>query len=180
MIPAITLGSIRDAGPCRNGWAKLLTGLGYTGGLYDPDCTVTLGQIAEINGAADAWWCVRCLDAGDIAVRRAVIAVLLRSVERAARHTTDQRVHDCISALRRWCDGENVDLAAAAWRAAGASSDAETIDGGDAAWAAYEAATAADGGDFGMAADASVYAAVSDDDRTDQVRDWIEATRAAS
>lgn len=88
------------------------------------DTVVSLGDIARSNGAADAWWCVRCLDWSDIAVRRAVIGALLPAVRRAAVHTQDQRVHGCIASLARWQAGDDtVDLAEVAW----------------AAWAAWEA-----------------------------------------
>lgn len=143
--PTMTLAQIRDAGPCgqrpgRNGeltgWLKLLTGLGYSGKEYDPERVVSLGDIATTNDAADALWCVRCLDWNDIAVRRTVIAgAIMPAVRRASAHTSDPRVAQAIAELDRWCAGDDsVDLAAA--EAARAAAWAEWA----AAWAEWAAA----------------------------------------
>ena len=114
----LTLQQIRDKSPCGNGWTKLLKSLGNP----PMDTVISLGDVAKSNGAEDAYWCVRALDWSDITLRRQVIAALLPSVERAARHTTDKRVHDCIGALKDWIDGKAADLDAApimtAWMAA--------------------------------------------------------------
>ena len=111
-----TLQQIRDNGPCSEGWTKLLVSLK---GVNTPlDTLVSLGDVAHSNGAADAYWCVRCLDWKDVAVRRKVLSALLPSLRRALAHTQDQRVHDCVDGLSRWCDGEYVDLESlAAWTA---------------------------------------------------------------
>jgi hypothetical protein len=99
------------------------------------DTVISLGDVAKSNDAADAWWCVRALDWSDIALRRQVIAALMPSVERAAKHTTDKRVADCIAAIHDWIAGRPADLEAAeaaAWAAEAA------------AWAAGAAARAAE------------------------------------
>lgn len=128
MNPTMTLARIREMGPCRDGWSKLLAGLGYGSAGYDPARVVSLGDIATTNGAADALWCVRCLAWSDIAVRRAVIAgALMPAVRRASAHTSDPRVAQTVAALDRWCAGDDsVDLAAAeAEAAAAAEAEAE-------------------------------------------------------
>jgi len=114
--PTMTLASIRAQHPCASGWQKLITGLGYANGNYDPERVVSLGDIATTNDAADAIWAVRALDWSDTAVRRAAIAgAILPAVRRAAVHTTDSRVRDCIAAIEAWCAGDDsVDLEKAA------------------------------------------------------------------
>jgi hypothetical protein len=105
----MTLAQIKAHRPCRLHDAPL-------------DTFVSLGDIAAHYGATDVWWCVHMLDWSDIAIRRKVISVLLLSVKRAAKHTKDQRVHDCIAALDKWCAGDDsVDLQAAAWTARAAT-----------------------------------------------------------
>ena len=128
----LTLQQIRDQSPCAEGWTKLLKSLGNP----PMDTVISLGDVTKSNDAADAWWCVRALDWSNEQVRRDVIKALLPCVERAAKHTTDKRVHDCINALKDWIDGKPADLEAAAeaaeaaaWAAAGAAG---------AAWAAAE------------------------------------------
>ena len=125
-----TLAAIRECRPCgieknaTTGFRLLLHSLG---GAPSMSTRISLGDIALSNGANDAWWCVRALDWSDTKTRRAVVSVLLFCVERAAKYTTDQRVHDCITAIHTWCEGDDsVDLAAAvtaanaaAWAAAG-------------------------------------------------------------
>ena len=123
----LTLQQIRDQSPCQEGWTKLLKSLGNP----PMDTVISLGDVAKSNNAGDAWWCVRTLDWSNEQVRREVIKALIPSVERAAKHTTDKRVHDCIGALKDWLDGKPADLDAAAEAAEAA------------AWAAAEAARAA-------------------------------------
>ena len=151
MNPTFTLQSIRDAGPCgikrgeKGGWNKLLIGLGYSPGNYPKTALVSLGDVADINDAADSLWCIRCLDWSDAAVCRAVIAgAVMPAVKRAAKFTKDQRVHACIAAIDKWLGGDDtVDLitAARAARAAGAAGAAAET--GVAAVAAAVAAGAA-------------------------------------
>ena len=139
----MTLSQIRKHHLCRDGWKTLLASLG---GARTPLTTrVSLGDIARSNGAADAWWCARALDWSDATVRRRVVSVLLLTVRRAATHTTDERVHACIDAVQRWCDGDNsVDLEAAALAAEAAEAAALAAEAAaQAAWAAAGAAEAA-------------------------------------
>lgn len=163
--PIMTLASIRAKHPCKDGWKKLLAGLGYKG-KYDPDRVVSLGDIATINDAADAMWCVRVLDWPDIAVRRAVIAgAVLPAIKRVSASTKDQRVHKCIAAIEKWCAGDDsVDL-----NAAYAAADAAYAAAYAAAYTATYAAAAAD------AADAYAYAAASKKERERQRQDIIAA-----
>lgn len=174
--PTITLAQIRTKHPCSSGWTTLLTGLGYSDGKYDPERVVSLGDVATINGAADALWCVRALDWSDINVRRAVIAgVVLGAVTRALKYTTDKRVHNCVDAVRRWCAGDDtVDLKAARKEARNSAADAAYY-AADACRAAYYAADAA----YYAAADAAYAADAADADadteRTQQRADIIVA-----
>ena len=131
----LTLQQIRDQSPCSEGWTKLLKSLGNP----PLNTAISLGDVAKSNGAADAWWCVWALDLDNEQVRREVIKALLPSVERAAEHTTDRRVQDCIGALKDWVDGKSADFEAAAWVAAEAAAGAA-----EEAGAAAEAAGAAE------------------------------------
>lgn len=124
MIPLLTLGAIRAHSPCQYGWRQLLAALGNPS---DTETRVSLGDIALSNNVPDALWCVRALD-WNMAVRRAVIAgCVLPAVQRASAHTEDQRVHDCIEAVSRWCAGDDsVDLRTA-WAAARDAQRADII-----------------------------------------------------
>ena len=135
----MTLQQIRDQSPCLEGWTKLLKSLGNP----PMDTVISLGDVAKSNGAADAWWCVRALDWSDMTLRRQVIAALMPSVERAAKHTTDKRVHDCIGALKDWIDGKPADFDGAAMAAEAASAEAAAAWAAKAAEAAMAAATKA-------------------------------------
>jgi hypothetical protein len=130
----LTLQQIRDKSPCQEGWTKLLKSLGSP----PMDTVISLGDVAKSNSAADAWWCVRALDWSNEQVRRDVIKALLPSVERAAKHTTDKRVHDCISVIHDWINGKPADLEAAA-KAAWAAEAARAARAAEAAWAARAA-----------------------------------------
>jgi hypothetical protein len=166
-----TLGTIRRHKPCKAGWVGLLTGLGV-GKAYDPDMRVSLGDVAIANGADDALWCLRCLDWDDLEIRRAVISgVVLPAVKRAAAYTPDQRVHDCIAVLERWCAGDDtVDLTAvwAATRTAAAAESAWAAGATGAAWAAGAAA-------WDARAAGAAGAAAWDAEREQQRRDIIAA-----
>lgn len=136
----LTLRQIRDAGPCHDGWVRLLRSLGR----YDPDRRVTLGDIAVSNGAADALWCARCLPLDDIAVRRDLVRAIVPAVRRASAHTKDVRVHACIDVVERWLGGDDVDLMTAAESAESAEEAGAAVGAEEAAvWAAVAAAVAA-------------------------------------
>ena len=134
----LTLQQIRDQSPCSEGWTKLLKSLGNP----PMDTVISLGDVAKSNDAADAWWCVRALDWNNERVRRDVIKALIPSVERAAKHTTDKRVHDCVGALKDWLDGKPADLEAAARAAEAAEAAAEAAEAAEAARAAWAARAA--------------------------------------
>ena len=131
MNPLTTLRRIQTHNPCVDGWHKGLAALGP-----DLDAPISLGDIATSNDAIDTIWCLRALDWNDVAVRRAVIGgAVLPAVMRASVHTTDQRVHNAIAALQRWCAGEDVDLQKVHAAASASAADA-------AASASYAAAAA--------------------------------------
>jgi hypothetical protein len=138
----LTLQQIRDQSPCTEGWTKLLKSLGNP----PMDTVISLGDVAKSNDAADAWWCVQALDWSDMTIRRQVIVVLMPLIERAAKHTEDKRVHDCIAAIHDWIAGRPADLEAAARAAAAwaAAAEAARAAAAEAAWAAAEAAAAAE------------------------------------
>lgn len=122
----ITLQQIRDHSPCRDGWTKLLKTLGNPSDL---SITVSIGEIARSNGPQDALWCLRCAEFD----RRDMVRAILPSVKRAATHTTDQRVADCIAAIEGWIAGtvsvselQKAAVRAAAYAAADAADAAET------------------------------------------------------
>ena len=144
----IALAAIREQGPCRPGWRKLLASLGYAAGDLDPERRVTLGDIASSNGPDDALWCARCLP---IKARRDVVRAILPTVGRAAVRTNDDLVHASLAALRRWADGRGAGVgdlrraeaqAFAAARAACAKGAPEARDAALAVWAMAEAASA--------------------------------------
>ena len=112
-----TLAEIRAAGPCHDGWTKLLKHLGKTSADNEP---LDLLTILNSNGFDDALWCLR-----------------VPSLERLSRHfqawcaeqvlhhfeaerPEDTRVRDQIAMLR-YDDATEVERAAArdaAWAAA--------------------------------------------------------------
>jgi hypothetical protein len=119
-----SLAEIRAAGPCEDGWTKLLAHLGKTRADDEP---LDLLTILDSNGLDDALWCLR-----------------VPSLERLSRHfqawcadqvlhlfeaerPNDTRIRDQISMLRN--DAATDAAGAAAWAAA---RDAA----GAAAWAA--------------------------------------------
>ena len=57
-----TLNAIRAHGPCADGWAKLLRGLGKTQADDEP---LDMCRILDINGLDDALWCLRVLPADE-------------------------------------------------------------------------------------------------------------------
>ena len=133
----LTLQIIRDHSPCTDGWKTLTKAIGS-----DLTTELSIGDVLITNGLEDALWCLQCLEP------RVRVAAIIPAVKRASVHTTDHRVHDCISAIEKWLVGdETVDLMAAAkaaaWaaRAAAWATEAATE---AAAWAAEAAAEAAE------------------------------------
>ena len=136
----LTLGTIRDRSPCERGWRTLTKALGTTA----PETELSIGDVVLANGLDDALWCLQCLEP------RQRVAAIMPTVRRVSAITADQRVHDCISAVQRWLDGDDsVDLRAAeaaaraAARAARATARATARAAADAADAAAGAAGAA-------------------------------------
>lgn len=108
----ITLQQIRDCSIPGEGWAKLLDALGNPSDL---SMKVSFGDIAKSNGAQDAMWCLRALDWHDAANRRFASSLVMPSIRRASKRTTDKQTHDCIKAIETWLKGDDsVDLVAAA------------------------------------------------------------------
>lgn len=169
---SLTLSQVRSYAPCDRGWNKFLESRGFNDESFDNDHRFTLGDVAFSNGAADAWWCVRCLDWSDVSVRRSVISALMPAVKRASQYTSDQRVHDCIVTIDRWLSGEDVNLEAAARAARAARPEAWAA--WEAAWAAAWAAAAATAATAAAARSAELAAA-----RAEAAAAWAEAEAAA-
>lgn len=135
----ITLGAIRDAGPCdirpndAGGWALLLRTLGEPHRKPDLTRVVSIGDVAMSNGARDALWCTRL-----ISDRRAVVRLIEPTVARAVEAAPTDGALFCLAEVRRWLAGDDAGLDAARRAAARATRLAT-----NAAWAAAEAAKAA-------------------------------------
>jgi hypothetical protein len=83
---------------------RLLQYLGQPEEGWDPECVVSLGDVAVSNGAADAWSSMQFLDWSSIATRRMIIGALLPLLRRV------QVPADAVSRLGRWCSGEECNL----------------------------------------------------------------------
>lgn len=136
-IMKTTLNAIRDQGPCRTGWEKLLRHLGKTQADDEP---LAITTILDSNGLDDALWCLRAVTGHDREIR--LYAVWCA---RQVQHLmTDERSIAALDVAERHADGEatNEELAAArdaAWAAGGAAALAAARDAAwDAAWAAQE------------------------------------------
>jgi hypothetical protein len=138
-----TLNRIRNHNPCRDGWQKLLEGLGKTAPDDEP---LPFARILEINGLDDALWC--CRAEPQYAREWRLYAVWCA---RQVQHLmTDPRSIAAIDAAERHANGlETADelaaACAAAWDASAAARAARTAasDEWDAAWAAARAAARA-------------------------------------
>ena len=155
MTVMITLNQIRHNHPtglpCKDGWTKLLRGLGKN---EADDEQFPLVFVLENNGIDDALWCVECLRGHDYAVfnLKADIAKSVLHIFEKER-PNDTRVRDCISATRAFANGEITrdELASArdaAWDAALATESyaarvAALAAARDAAWDAARDAAAA-------------------------------------
>ena len=134
----LTLQEIRDHSPRQSGWKKLTKAVGN-----DMTTALSIGDVVLSNGLDDALWCLRCLET------KKRVAAIMPAVKRAAVHSKDQRVHDCVKDIEKWLDGDNsinlfaVESAARAAEVAASGSaeglHAERI----AAWLAARAARAA-------------------------------------
>ena len=135
-----TLNAIRAHGPCADGWAKLLRGLGKTQADDEP---LDMCRILDINGLDDALWCLRVLPADEqwrsrmMAFCSCLPVLGLMKDERSRNSVVVVGKHSCGEAS----DGE---LAAARDAARAAAWDAARAAAWDAAWAAaWDAARAA-------------------------------------
>ena len=137
---ATTLNRIRACAPCREGWSKLLDGLGKTRADDEP---LLYSRIVEINGIDDALWACR-VEPRHNREWRLFAVWCARRVEHLM---DDPRSVAAINVSERFAHGmareEELD---AAWRAAWealAAWDAAAAGAGDAAWdAAWDAQTA--------------------------------------
>ena len=133
-----TLNRIRAHQPCREGWEKLLAGLGKTKADDEP---LPFAWIVEINGLDDALWC--CRAEPDRAKEWRLFAVWCA---RQVQHLmTDPRSITALDVAERHAHGQATDeeLAAARAAALAAALDAETAAGPATCAAARDAETAA-------------------------------------
>ena len=99
MTITTTLNRIRDHSPCRAGWEKLLKGLGKTAVDDEP---LPFSRIVEINGVADAIWCMRVEPQRDQQWRLFVVFCC-----RQMQHLlSDQRSLTAIDVAERYAKGE--------------------------------------------------------------------------
>jgi hypothetical protein len=133
-----TLARIRAHGPCKNGWEKLLKGLGKT---VPDDEPLPFARILEISGLDDALWCCRAQPQHDREWRLYAIWCA-----RQVQHLmTDPRSIAALDVAERHANGLATDDELAA---AGAARDAAR-DAAGAAWAAArDAAGAAQAAEF--------------------------------
>ena len=154
-----TLNKIRDYGPCRDGWEKLLKYLGKTKADDEP---LSLLTILKNNGLDDALWCLRAVDGYEKEMR--LYAVWCA---RQVQHLmTDQKGIEVIDVAERYAHGQatrdelraaraaSIDAAWAAkggaasdeaWAAAmNAASDSACAAARDSAWAAARDAARAE------------------------------------
>ena len=133
-----TLNRIRAQGPCREGWEKLLKGLGKTAADDEP---LAFSKIAEINGLDDALWCCRA-EPQEWRTWRLFAVWCGRQVQHLM---TDPRSTAALDVAERHANGNATDEElAAAWDAArDAAWDAAWDAARDAAWAAAWAAARA-------------------------------------
>lgn len=124
-----TLNRIRAHGPCQDGWAKLLKGLGKTTADDEP---LPFARIAEINGLDDALWCCRA-EPQEWKTWRLFAVWCGRQVQHLMM---DPRSVATLDVAERHANGEATDAElAAAWDAAwGAAWDAARAAARDAAW----------------------------------------------
>jgi hypothetical protein len=111
-----TLNKIRAHHPCRDGWEKLLRGLGKTQSDDEP---LRIDQILDHNGLDDALWCLRAVEGCDLEIR--LYAVWC--ARRVQNLMTDPRSIAALDVAERHARGKASDeeLASVAARAAEAS-----------------------------------------------------------
>lgn len=129
-----TLNRIREHSPCREGWEKLLKGLGKTAADDEP---LPFARIVEINGLDDALWCCRA-EPQHAREWRLFAVYCVRQVQHLMK---DERSIAALDVAERHANGQATDKELAAAQAAA----------WDAAWAAAR--------DAAQAAEAAVQAA---------------------
>jgi hypothetical protein len=152
-----TLNKIRVHSPCKEGWQKLLRGLGKTAADDEP---LWIDQILDINGLDDALWCLRAVAGCDREIR--LYAVWC--ARRVQHLMTDPRSIAALDVAERHARGEASDkelaeawaaAAAAAWTAAWPAAWAAAAEAARAAaWAAEAARAAAWAAEAARAAEA--------------------------
>jgi hypothetical protein len=127
-----TLNKIRAHSPCRDGWEKLLRGLGKTAADDEP---LWLDAVIDHNGIDDALWCLRAVDGCDREIR--LFAVWC--ARRVQHLMVDPRSVAALDVAERYARGEASDeeLSAAEEEAAEAAEAAESW---AESWAARSAA----------------------------------------
>ena len=162
-----TLNRIRAYGPCREGWEKLLKGLGKTAADDEP---LPFSRIVEINGLDDALWCCRA-EPQHAREWRLFAVWSARQVQHLMK---DERSIAALDVAERHANGQATDEElAAAWAAAWAAAEAA----GAAAWAAGAAAWAAAGA-AARAAEAAAWAAAWAAARAAEAAAWAAAWAA--
>ena len=136
-----TLKAIRQHGPCKEGWEKLLTTLGKTKADDEPLPFLT---ILESNGLSDALWCLRVLPSEMDGPIRLLVCDF---AEPALKYTTDPRPAEAIRVARAYARGEasKKELSAArafAYAYAATTATASADAAAAAAWAASAASSA--------------------------------------
>ena len=155
-----TLNRIRAHSPCREGWEKLLKGLGKAQADDEP---LPFVRIVEINDLDDALWCCRAEPQHDREWRlfavwcaRQVQHLMkdkrgIAALDVAERHANGQATDEELAAALDAARDATWDAARdAAWAAVGAARDAAR----DAAWAAGAARAAAGAAAWAAARDA--------------------------
>ena len=178
-----TLNRIRVHSPCREGWEKLLRGLGKTQADDEP---LPYADILRINGLDDALWCCRA----EPQYEREWRLYAVWCARRVQHLMTDPRSVAALDVAERHAHGQPTDdeLTAAKYAARYAAGVAAEAAAGaaarDAAWVAAEAAAryaaraAARVAAGDAAGDAAWYATEADDWVSERQNQYDEFMRA--
>ena len=93
-----TLNKIRDHSPCADGWQKLLRTLGKTKADDEP---LSIIEILDSNGFADALWCLRTVDDHEREIRLLAVE-FARTVKHMMR---DPRSIEALDVAERYANG---------------------------------------------------------------------------
>ena len=167
-----TLNRIHEHEPSKDGWKKILAGLGKTAADDEP---LPFAKILEINGLDDAlYWCRA--EPQYAKEWRLLMVVYARGVEHLNTHPT---VKNAIDVAERYANGKATDEELYAAKAAVFSVRAAKSAARDAAMAAGNAARAAAGDEVWFTARAARDAAAGAAARDDSARPTKDAIRAA-